>query len=310
MGRRKIEIQPITHERNRSVTFLKRKNGLFKKAYELGVLCSVDVAVIIFEQRPGHNVKLYQYCSADAQDIVQRHVRFDGEKDTRGPADFSGAAAVKVDETVEGDEDEPDDDDDLPTLGSKRRNDGSKPGGDLPLSIDVDYRARQQPRPTSSSALPLSSDRTSPASKKARIAPMLPPGRTGASDSPGGFSYTPSMRGAGGGQGYNTPYYPPLSSQTPFAPSFESFAAGARGQGSRAGYPEYPLGASSRGAGQRGAGAGVGDPFGGLLDDDARQQHGMGGAGPVFNWPVHTGSSAGGMRRTCRVLSPGTRLDC
>ncbi|KII86090.1 hypothetical protein PLICRDRAFT_115361 [Plicaturopsis crispa FD-325 SS-3] len=48
MGRRKIEIQPITHERNRSVTFLKRKNGLFKKAYELGVLCSVDVAVIIF----------------------------------------------------------------------------------------------------------------------------------------------------------------------------------------------------------------------------------------------------------------------
>ncbi|KDR71267.1 hypothetical protein GALMADRAFT_75179 [Galerina marginata CBS 339.88] len=71
MGRRKIEIQPITHERNRSVTFLKRKNGLFKKAYELGVLCSVDVAVIIF----GHHVKLYQYGSADIHDIVQRHIR-------------------------------------------------------------------------------------------------------------------------------------------------------------------------------------------------------------------------------------------
>jgi hypothetical protein len=59
MGRRKIEIQPITHERNRAVTFVKRKNGLFKKAYELGVLCSVDIAVVIFarqevKEQPGN----------------------------------------------------------------------------------------------------------------------------------------------------------------------------------------------------------------------------------------------------------------
>ncbi|KAF8321076.1 uncharacterized protein EI90DRAFT_2574070 [Cantharellus anzutake] len=60
MGRRKIEIQPILHDRNRSVTFLKRKNGLFKKAFELGVLCSVDVVVVVF----GHNQKLYEYSSA------------------------------------------------------------------------------------------------------------------------------------------------------------------------------------------------------------------------------------------------------
>ncbi|KAH8914014.1 SRF-like protein, partial [Atractiella rhizophila] len=57
MGRRKILIQPIPDDRNRSVTFLKRKNGLFKKAYELGVLCNADVAVIVFSG----NGKLYEF---------------------------------------------------------------------------------------------------------------------------------------------------------------------------------------------------------------------------------------------------------
>ena len=105
MGRRKIEIQPITvrflsvrsshsltrpqHERNRSVTFLKvrpplrlfssltrfqRKNGLFKKAYELGVLCSVDVAVIVFDNKQG-GPRLYQYGSDDVITIVERAMR-------------------------------------------------------------------------------------------------------------------------------------------------------------------------------------------------------------------------------------------
>lgn len=108
-----------------TLSSLQRKNGLFKKAYELGVLCSVDVAVIIFgalslewycapanyitdieymhsilhlhlqlhlrtnticypvtwenisaaEERPGHQVKLYQYCSGDVDGIVQRHLK-------------------------------------------------------------------------------------------------------------------------------------------------------------------------------------------------------------------------------------------
>ncbi|CAE7192430.1 unnamed protein product [Rhizoctonia solani] len=89
MGRRKIEILPIQHDRNRSVTFLKRKNGLFKKAYELGVLCSVDVAVIIF----GHNNKVYEYCSTDSDTMVQRRLHYTGERDLKTPADFGGDKA-------------------------------------------------------------------------------------------------------------------------------------------------------------------------------------------------------------------------
>ncbi|KAF9779244.1 hypothetical protein BJ322DRAFT_992607, partial [Thelephora terrestris] len=88
MGRRKIEIQPITHERNRSVTFLKRKNGLFKKAYELGVLCSVDVAVIVFDNKQG-GPRLYQYGSDDVITIVERAMRFEGDRDTKRPSDFN-----------------------------------------------------------------------------------------------------------------------------------------------------------------------------------------------------------------------------
>ncbi|KAG0651838.1 transcription factor [Hyphodiscus hymeniophilus] len=86
MGRRKIEIKAIKDDRNRSVTFLKRKGGLFKKAHELSVLCSVDVAVIIF----GNNKKLYEYSSGDIGEILTRYQYYGGANEHKGPADFTG----------------------------------------------------------------------------------------------------------------------------------------------------------------------------------------------------------------------------
>ncbi|MCJ1389314.1 hypothetical protein MMC18_002170 [Xylographa bjoerkii] len=86
MGRRKIEIKAIKDDRNRSVTFLKRKGGLFKKAHELSVLCSVDVAVIIF----GHNKKLYEFSSGNIQDTIGRHQYYGEPHEHKGPADFNG----------------------------------------------------------------------------------------------------------------------------------------------------------------------------------------------------------------------------
>lgn len=50
-------------------TFLKRKGGLFKKAHELSVLCSVDVAVFIF----GNNKKVYEYSSTDMRELIGRY---------------------------------------------------------------------------------------------------------------------------------------------------------------------------------------------------------------------------------------------
>ncbi|KAI5239239.1 hypothetical protein E4T42_08743 [Aureobasidium subglaciale] len=99
MGRRKIEIRPIKDDRNRSVTFLKRKGGLFKKAYELSVLCSVDVAVIIF----GTNKKLYEFSSGDIHETVTRFQYYGGAHEHKGPADFQGKG-VAGDDDEEGDE--------------------------------------------------------------------------------------------------------------------------------------------------------------------------------------------------------------
>ncbi|GLA04376.1 hypothetical protein AnigIFM60653_004426 [Aspergillus niger] len=86
MGRRKIEIKAIKDDRNRSVTFLKRKGGLFKKAHELAVLCSVDVAVIIF----GHNKKLYEFSSCDMREALTRYQYFGPPHEHKGPEDFNG----------------------------------------------------------------------------------------------------------------------------------------------------------------------------------------------------------------------------
>ncbi|KAH7336579.1 MADS-box MEF2 type transcription factor [Rhexocercosporidium sp. MPI-PUGE-AT-0058] len=94
MGRRKIEIKAIKDDRNRSVTFLKRKGGLFKKAHELSVLCSVDVAVIIF----GNNKKLYEYSSSDIGEILTRYQYYGGASEHKGPADFSGKGKMDDDD--------------------------------------------------------------------------------------------------------------------------------------------------------------------------------------------------------------------
>ncbi|KUL88396.1 hypothetical protein ZTR_04916 [Talaromyces verruculosus] len=99
MGRRKIEIKAIKDDRNRSVTFLKRKGGLFKKAHELSVLCSVDVAVIIF----GHNKKLYEFSSGDIGETLGRYQYWGPPHEHKGPNDFTGRGGDDDEEEVDED---------------------------------------------------------------------------------------------------------------------------------------------------------------------------------------------------------------
>lgn len=73
MGRKKISIARISDERNRQVTFTKRKFGLMKKAYELSVLCDCEISVIIFNS---HN-KLFQYASTDMDKVLLKYTEYD-----------------------------------------------------------------------------------------------------------------------------------------------------------------------------------------------------------------------------------------
>ncbi|KAK9145081.1 hypothetical protein Sjap_004984 [Stephania japonica] len=48
MVRGKTEIKLIENTTRRQVTFSKRRSGLFKKAFELSLLCDAEVAAIVF----------------------------------------------------------------------------------------------------------------------------------------------------------------------------------------------------------------------------------------------------------------------
>jgi len=88
MGRKKIQIKPIKDERNRQVTFLKRKYGLMKKAYELSVLCDCEIALIIFNS----NNKLVQYASTDIDKILLKYTEYSEPHESKGNHDFANTA--------------------------------------------------------------------------------------------------------------------------------------------------------------------------------------------------------------------------
>ncbi|XP_031490891.1 agamous-like MADS-box protein AGL9 homolog isoform X2 [Nymphaea colorata] len=74
MARRRVELKRIENRASRHVTFSKRRNGLMKKAYEISVLCGVEVALIIFSSKG----KLYEFSSnpsmTNTLDRYQQHV--------------------------------------------------------------------------------------------------------------------------------------------------------------------------------------------------------------------------------------------
>lgn len=92
MGRKKIQIARIADERNRQVTFTKRKNGLLKKARELSVLCEADIAVIIFSTTAGQT-RLHDYCSSGLAATLSRLAAYDGPVESRDNHTYNSPVA-------------------------------------------------------------------------------------------------------------------------------------------------------------------------------------------------------------------------
>ncbi|XP_010037401.2 MADS-box transcription factor 23 isoform X1 [Eucalyptus grandis] len=69
MGRGKVELKRIEKASSRQVTFSKRRNGLFKKAFELSVLCDAEIALLVFSS----SGKCYQFASHDMDRTIVKY---------------------------------------------------------------------------------------------------------------------------------------------------------------------------------------------------------------------------------------------
>nr|XP_019002201.1 uncharacterized protein I203_05342 [Kwoniella mangroviensis CBS 8507]OCF65662.1 hypothetical protein I203_05342 [Kwoniella mangroviensis CBS 8507] len=127
MGRKKIEIRPLTDERNRNVTFLKRKAGLMKKAWELSVLCGADVNILIFNAAG----KAYEFSSKELDEEIDRYMDYEGMIERRRAPEFAAMALA-------GEDDEDEDEDEAPRRGSTSKstaNTTAGPNGAVPRSL-------------------------------------------------------------------------------------------------------------------------------------------------------------------------------
>ncbi|XP_044342798.1 MADS-box transcription factor 51-like isoform X2 [Triticum urartu] len=73
MARRgRVELRRIEDRTSRQVRFSKRRAGLFKKAFELSLLCDAEVALLVFSPAG----KLYEYASSSIEGTYDRYQQF------------------------------------------------------------------------------------------------------------------------------------------------------------------------------------------------------------------------------------------
>uniref|UniRef100_A0A453FGZ7 MADS-box transcription factor 32 n=1 Tax=Aegilops tauschii subsp. strangulata TaxID=200361 RepID=A0A453FGZ7_AEGTS len=79
MGRGRSEIKRIDNPTQRQSTFYKRRDGLFKKARELAVLCDADLLLLLFSA----SGKLYQYLAPTVPSVKGFVERYEAATHTK-----------------------------------------------------------------------------------------------------------------------------------------------------------------------------------------------------------------------------------
>ncbi|XP_051115141.1 agamous-like MADS-box protein AGL104 [Andrographis paniculata] len=72
MGRKKLAMKRIENPTARQVTYMKRKDGIIKKASELSILCDTDVGLIMFS--PAGRLSTFATTGSRVEDIFLRFV--------------------------------------------------------------------------------------------------------------------------------------------------------------------------------------------------------------------------------------------
>ncbi|PKU62820.1 MADS-box transcription factor 32 [Dendrobium catenatum] len=91
MGRGRLEIKRIENPTQRQSTFYKRRDGLFKKARELAVLCDADLLLLLFSS----SGKLYHYHSPSVSNVQELLRRYEVASQTRILKDQNGGENVE-----------------------------------------------------------------------------------------------------------------------------------------------------------------------------------------------------------------------
>ncbi|KAL3527791.1 hypothetical protein ACH5RR_012447 [Cinchona calisaya] len=91
MGRVKLPISRIVNNTNRQVTFSKRRNGILKKAYELAVLCDIDIALIMIS--PSGRISFFS-ANKRIEDVMLQYLNL---KDEERESDQESEGALESD---------------------------------------------------------------------------------------------------------------------------------------------------------------------------------------------------------------------